>query len=250
MQVKWTKLRPDVHQLWWKQTDLQMGQKGPTYTSLMRSLSTFIIHVSFGRIIMKISGAADTDLIWLPCKMLCERSRAAANSDQQTWSTVKKHATLLSAHKKWKVRSNSETNVTACNILSYSTHNNNIPNVSASVNVSHANIQVPCSNSSQILRGIPLSMCQHISHPTTSLHKRCKHSDLATVHSMQPTCFVSLRDNSDIQATYTVLLYKTETYTWKRHAHNGKHTLYSIFDNQWITAHCKPQNYTAFWIKL
>jgi len=33
------KLRPDVHQLWCKQTDLQMGQRSLTYTSLMRSLS-------------------------------------------------------------------------------------------------------------------------------------------------------------------------------------------------------------------
>jgi len=48
------------------------------------------------------------------------------------------------------LHSNSETNVAACNILSYSKHNN-ILNVSAPVNVSHANIQVPCSNSLQIL---------------------------------------------------------------------------------------------------
>jgi hypothetical protein len=42
------------------------------------TVNAFIIHVSFGRIMMmKLSVAADTDLILLQCKM-CERSRAAA----------------------------------------------------------------------------------------------------------------------------------------------------------------------------
>jgi len=125
---------------------------------------------------MKISRAATTDLIQLQCEMLCERSKAAATqiSRLDLLSRSMQHCCLPIENRKWKVRSNSETNVVACwirfSILSYSTHNNNILNVYALVNVSHAKSQGPCSNSLQIL-GVSLSMCQHISHPTTSLHK-------------------------------------------------------------------------------
>jgi hypothetical protein len=106
---------------------------------------------------LKISVAADTDLIWLECKMVCERSRAVATEISRLDLVPRSmlHCCLPIKNKKWKVCSNSETNVTAywiwCNILSYSTHSNNILNVYGLVNVSHANIQGPCSNSMQIV---------------------------------------------------------------------------------------------------
>jgi hypothetical protein len=62
--VKWTKLRPDVHQLWCKQTDPANGSK-VSYLHLIDEITVnFHQTCVFGRIMMmKISGAVDTDLI-------------------------------------------------------------------------------------------------------------------------------------------------------------------------------------------
>jgi hypothetical protein len=111
---------------------------------------------------------------------------------------------------------------------------------------SHANIQRPCSYSLKIL-GACHYPCQRRSHPTSSLHKRCKHSNLSTVCSLQPTCCLSVCYNSDIQATCTVLHCKTETCTRKRNEYIGRNAYADcMFHNQYVTEHHILEYFTVF----